>query len=87
MTSPVDNELIDLLSKRVGINTDVILNDATRLSVLNIAWGYDDGDAHAHVSTNVSPSVPEMSLDFFFTYEVSAVVDPVSGVTLFEAAW
>ena len=87
MTSPVDSELIDLLVKREGVNTDVILNDAKRLRVLNIAWGYDDGDTHAHVSTNVSPSVPEMSFDFFSTFEVSAVVDPVSGVTLFEAAW
>jgi hypothetical protein len=67
VTSRVDKDLIDLLVKREGTRTAVVLRDTTRLSVLNIAWGYDDGDPHAHVTTNISPSVPEASVDFFST--------------------
>jgi hypothetical protein len=57
VTSPVDEELIDLLVRREGMTTEVVLRDGRRLRVVNIAWGYDDGDAHAHVTTYVSPSV------------------------------
>jgi hypothetical protein len=44
------------------------------VSVLNIAWGYE-GDDHAHVTTNISPSERGAPVDFFFTCEVDGVTD------------
>src|SRR5262245_18554217 len=46
-----DSELIALLRGRDGPPTDVPLRDGRRLRVFNIAWGYDDGDLWAHVTT------------------------------------
>ena len=87
VTAPVDNELIDLLVRREGVATEVVLRDARRLKVINIAWGYDDGDAHAHVTTNISPFVPEAETDFFFTNEVATVVDLLTHTVILETAW
>jgi len=71
---PVDEQLIDLLCKRDGRLTTVVLNDGRQLHVLTIAWGYDWQDTHAHVTTNCSPGARGMRLDFFFTNEVVSVV-------------
>jgi hypothetical protein len=87
VTGPVDQELIDLLVGRDGITTEVVLRDAKRLRVVNIAWGYDDGDAHAHITTNISPFVAEAAADFFFTSKVVTVVDPLTGDHLLEPSW
>ena len=72
---PADKDLIELLTTRDGQPTFVKLRDGRRLSVINIAWGYDMGDEYAHVTTNVSPSVDGEAVDFFFTNEVVAVLD------------
>lgn len=72
---PSDNDLIALLVRRDGQRTLIELRDGRRLSVVNIAWGYDMGDEHAHVTTNVSPSLKGEPIDFFFTNEVVAVQD------------
>lgn len=72
---PTDSELIELLVRRDGQPTTVELQDGRRLLVRNIAWGYDAGDAHAHVTTNISPSVDGQSTDFFLTSEVVGVLD------------
>ena len=87
MPSSVDNDLIDLLKKRDGTPTDVVLRDSTRFVVFNIAWGYDDGAVHAHVTTNISPSIPDASMDFFSTNDVASVLDPGTGVVLLETVW
>jgi hypothetical protein len=87
MPSPVDADLINLLVQRDGMTTEVVLRDDTRLSIVNIAWGYDEGDVHAHVTTNISPDVPDASVDFFFTNEVVLVVDPSTGIVLLKPAW
>jgi hypothetical protein len=82
---PADEALIDLLLGRDGQLSEVVLRDGRRLNVLNIAWGYDLGDEFAHVTTNCSPFVDGMSIDFFFTEDVSAVLDPRTGAALFQA--
>lgn len=77
MTEPADQELIDLLLERDGRWTEVELHDGHRLRVLNIAWGYDEGDEYAHVTTNCSPSPGRrVPMDFFFTSDVARVIDP-----------
>jgi hypothetical protein len=77
--APLDNDLIELLVQRDGLTTEVVLRDSRTLSVRNIAWGYDEGDAYAHVTTNISPSAPVAIIDLFFTNEVATVVDPLTG--------
>lgn len=62
----------------------VTLLDGRTYTVHNIAWGYDSGDAHAHVTTNISPDVDGASIDLFFTNEISRIVDPLTGEVLLE---
>ena len=71
---PVDGDLIDLLNERDGRASVVVLANGNRLTVFNIAWGYDMGDYHAHVITNISTDVPGQSVDFFRTEAVSRVL-------------
>jgi hypothetical protein len=85
MTEPADQELIDLLVAREGIWTEVELFDGKTLRVLNIAWGYDQGDEYAHVTTNCSPSPGRrVPMDFFFTNDVTRVIDPETREVLYE---
>jgi len=82
---PLDSDLIDLLRRRDGVSTIFILQDGERLDVHNIAWGYDIGVRHAHVSTNVSPSLAGLQFDSFFTSEVLRVLDPETGSQLWSS--
>lgn len=77
--------LVPLLQRRDGLETGVELSADRSQTVLNIAWGQDQGESYEHVSTNVSPEVPGASFDFFFTDEVSRVVDPATQEVLWEA--
>ncbi len=61
----------------------VVLDDERQLQVLDIAWGYDWGDEYAHVLTNTSPEANGMSLDFFYTDRVVAVMSE-DGVPLYR---
>lgn len=70
---PVDADLIDLLNGRDGKASVIVLTDGNKRTVYNIAWGYDMGDAHAHVTTNCSPFIEGQSIDFFYTNDVTAV--------------
>jgi hypothetical protein len=72
---PVDTALLDLLRARDGLLTHVLLADGKRLPVYDIAWGYDMGDEHAHVTTNISPPVDGRPIHFFFTSEVTGLLD------------
>lgn len=78
-----DADLIALLQRQDGIRTEVALDDGRRISVWNIAWGYDLDDEYAHITTNCSPFVGQEPLDFFFTNEVVEVRQPGSDDPLF----
>ncbi|GAA0937251.1 hypothetical protein GCM10009554_25380 [Kribbella koreensis] len=82
---PVDEALIELFNGRDGELSEVVLRDGQRLRVLNIAWGYDLGDEYAHVTTNISPFVDGMPIEFFFTEDVVRVVEPRTGEVLYRA--
>jgi hypothetical protein len=43
-----------------------------KLTVINIARGYDLGDTDAHITTNISPAVDSAADDFYFTNKVEA---------------
>ena len=76
--SPRDQDLIDLLRRRDGQLTLAKLADGRVRYIKNIAWGYDIGDHHAHVTTNISPDGDALSVDFFYTSTRSVVSRPVS---------
>ncbi|WP_211762667.1 hypothetical protein [Kutzneria sp. CA-103260] len=83
--APGDDDVIELLQRRDGVPTEVVLRDGNTLTVLNIAWGYDIGDEYAHVTTNFSPPAEGIEIDFFCTDTVAAIVDPETGTTLLSA--
>jgi hypothetical protein len=78
-----DDAVIAILRHRDGQETTVVLNDGRELSLLNIAWGYDDGVVSAHVTTNISPSEDGRAIDVFLTRDVLAILDTRTGQTLF----
>jgi hypothetical protein len=77
-------ELIDLFLARDGVLTAVHLVSGDVYSVWNIAWGYDFGDECAHLTTNISPSLEGVSIDFFSTEDIDDVTDPADGTTLWQ---
>jgi hypothetical protein len=73
MDSYLDARLVEALNHTSPCM--VRLADDRLLRVLNIAWGYDLGDDHAHVTTNISPSEAGADIDFFFTCEIEELSD------------
>lgn len=63
-----------MLQGRLGRTTIVELRDGRRLRVINVAWGYDTGDTHAHVTSNVSPGIEGEAVDVFNTADVRRVL-------------
>ena len=77
-----DVGMIALFNDRDGMPTTVRLRDGRELTVWNIAWGYDMGDDRAHITTNCSPEVEDMPMDFFSTDEVAEIRAPETGAVL-----
>jgi hypothetical protein len=77
---PADGKCIELLVQRDGERTIVCLGDGRRLSVLNVAWGYDEGDTYARVTTNISPDVEGEAVDVFLTSEIDTIQDDAGAV-------
>ena len=61
-----------------------LLRDGRSLIVYNVAWGYDEGNDWAHVTTNISPSLAGVAVDFFYTSAVLRLDDAETGVVLFQ---
>lgn len=80
---PLDRHLINLLRERDGQHTAVAVRGGRVLDVVNIAWGYDEADAYAHVTTNISPSVDGTSIATFSTEDVEFVQDG-AGIVLYQ---
>ncbi|GGN44827.1 hypothetical protein GCM10012285_27810 [Streptomyces kronopolitis] len=81
---PRDEIILQLLHDRVGLSTEVVLRGGVKLTVFNIAWGYDPGDGYAHVTSNNSPEVEGVTVDVFLTSSVAAILDPSSGAILLQ---
>src|SRR6185312_7083075 len=80
---PGDSALIDLLNSRRDKATFVHLQDGRVLEVFDIAWGYDPGEATAHITTNCSPPRADRPIDLIGSSEIFKVIDPDSGSELF----
>ncbi|MFJ6455479.1 hypothetical protein [Paenarthrobacter sp. NPDC091669] len=72
------------MNARDGIATLVDVRDGPTFTVFNIAWGYDLGDEYAHMTTNASPFVAGLPIDFFFTDRVIQVRDASTGRVLYS---
>jgi RNAse (barnase) inhibitor barstar len=77
MAAVADKHIIDLLKDRDGLVTLVKMKSGVTYRVHNIAWGYDMDDSYAHVTSNISPSLPETQVDFFFTREIDVMTNEV----------
>ena len=75
--------ITEILRRRDGVATDVVLGDGRRFSVLNIAWGRDMGASCDHITTNISPGPPGASIGFFHTDEVESIIDPETQAAIF----
>jgi DNA-directed RNA polymerase specialized sigma24 family protein len=83
-TEPRDVDLVNLLDTRDGIATLVTVEEGDTSMVFNIAWGYDLGDEYAHVTTNASPFIAYLPIDFFLPDRVAQVRDASTGSILFS---
>ena len=81
-SAPADAAVIALLRERDGLPTAITLREGESITVYNIAWGYDIGDTHAHVTSNISPAIIGTTVHVFFTDDVTHVVDAETGEDL-----
>ncbi len=81
--SPDAERVLTILRTREGVETVVRLSNGLKYKVLNVAWGQDMNDPEFHITTNISPSVPGSTTDFFTTDAVVEILDPGSGQVLF----
>jgi hypothetical protein len=79
-----DDSMIAAFQDRDGLPALVTLRDGSSMIVYNIAWGYDEGDKWAHVTSNISPAVDNASVDFFYTSEVLRLNDAETGGIVFQ---
>ncbi|MFL6858067.1 MAG: hypothetical protein ACJ8EB_09195 [Allosphingosinicella sp.] len=78
-------EIVPILRSRDGRPTAVVMDDGRVLTVLNIAWGMDEGEDYEHLTTNISPRLEGASIDFFLTSEVGSLAAPETGQLLWHA--
>jgi hypothetical protein len=77
--------MLAAFKERDGRPTLVTLRDGRSMTVHNIAWGYDDGDEWAHVTSNISPAVVGAPIDFFYTSDVLRLDDAETGAAAFSS--
>ena len=76
-----DENIINFLKKRDGIETVIELINGKKFSVWNIAWGYDHGDEFAHITTNISPNIKSTEIHVFYSNEIKQInSNPVSTI-------
>jgi hypothetical protein len=79
-----DNILIEIFKNHNGHELKVQLRNGEIKSVWNIAWGYDIGDEYAHITSNISPEVIGSTIDFFYSHEITRIIEVESNRTIFE---
>lgn len=79
MTPEQGATALSILLARNGRLTLVTLSENRESQVLNVAWGRDFGADFDHVTTNISPAVRGLSVDFFHTSEIVKLCDENGG--------
>lgn len=91
MAKLLHHRALDILVQRCGDWSRVLLADGRCCMVHDLCWGYDSGEAVAHVTTNISPPDQEYDvefeygIDFFHADEVVKIEDVETGAVLFNA--
>ncbi|MGB7176579.1 MAG: hypothetical protein WBD33_06995 [Xanthobacteraceae bacterium] len=76
---------LSVLRSRDRRLTSAAMTDGRIFQIMNIAWGRDDGADFDHVTTNISPRVAGLEVDFFHTREIDSLADE-DGTVLFQAS-
>jgi hypothetical protein len=84
MITEQGNTIVKILERRNGTSTIVMLDDGREPYVKDLTWGFDKGDGFAHITTKISPPRGEISPDFFFANEVTKIIDPDTGESIYE---
>lgn len=80
-----DKEVLKVLRARDGVGTQITLWDGRKVSVWNIAEGYDIGEAYSNLTTNISPSIEGATIDLINTSKIAQVSDPLTQEVLYES--
>ncbi len=79
-----DQHIIEIFKSTDQLEKAVYLDNNSILTVFNIAWGYDNGDEFAHITTNISPEIRNSEIDYFYTNEIQKIEDRTNGKTLYD---
>lgn len=79
-----DQQIIEIFKSTDQLEKAVYLDNNSILIVFNIAWGYDNGDEFAHITTNISPEIRNSEIDYFYTNEIQKIEDRTNGKTLYD---
>lgn len=71
---PKDEHIIELFKQSDNTELIVTLDNEVEVIVWNIAWGYDQMDEYAHITTNISPDKEGSTIDTFYTSEIGTIV-------------
>ena len=75
--------IVKILENRCGQSTMVYLEDGQILNVNDIVYGYDLGEDFAHITTNISPPVDGIEIDFFYVNQVIKIEDSEVGKIIY----
>ncbi|MBN9293790.1 MAG: hypothetical protein J0G96_07415 [Flavobacteriia bacterium] len=79
-----DKHIIDIFKATDQIEKMVYLDNNSILTVWNIAWGYDIESESAHITTNISPEIPNADVDFFYTNQIQKIENLINGEILYN---
>jgi hypothetical protein len=71
-----DAEILNCLQRRSGKPTIAKLKNGRSLTIWNIIPGYFGGDAHAHLTTNCRPKIPDAEVELLLTTQIDELIDP-----------
>ncbi len=82
---PSHRRALDILVERCGRWSRVYLTGERICMVYDVAWGFDEGEDVAHITSNISPGPStERTIDFFHATEISRIENPDTDEILFE---
>lgn len=79
-----DKILIETIRSQDGHELIIQLINGEIKTVWNIAWGYDNGDDFAHITTNISPAIKGASIDIFYSYDIARIIKVENNSTIYE---
>lgn len=78
-----DQHIIEIFKTTDQLEKTVYLDNNSILTVFNITWGYDFEDEYAHITTNISPEIKNLDIDYFYTNEIFKIEDRINGKIMY----